>query len=304
MIHILSISSYIEYFLLIGIHRCADTPNLQELSWFAEDYINTNFYPVTKEEEFLELPHNDVMTWLKSEIINITGEIEILDAAARWTEQDIENRLHLLPDLLDCVRFPLINHSQMQELFSHVKNRTIVTAVRKYLRNCDILSDDIRSFPRKLSKRSIYVIGGFNRAKGGRWSDAFSLNTVEKYDPILKQWESVVNIKEPRSKHGAVSLNRKIYVVGGEDDMLIHNSVEVFNPQSETWMEGPSLNLPRCGLGVCTSDGKIYAFGGWVGSQLGDSIEMYDSNRGDWLLYAQIPRPKFACGVVEVDGKI
>jgi hypothetical protein len=35
------------------------------------------------------------MTWLKSEIINITGEIEILDAAARWTEQDIENRLHL-----------------------------------------------------------------------------------------------------------------------------------------------------------------------------------------------------------------
>jgi hypothetical protein len=47
------------------------------------------------------------MTWLKSEIINITGEIEVLDAAARWTEQDIENRLHLLPDLLDCVQASL-----------------------------------------------------------------------------------------------------------------------------------------------------------------------------------------------------
>lgn len=294
----------IQTYNCIGIYCCADNPNLQELRYFAEDFIDTNFYQVTQDEEFLDLPYQEVIKWLKSETINITSEIQVLETATNWTERDIESRLHVLPDLLDCVRFPLINHTQMQELFSHVKTRHVVSAVRTYLKNCDILSDDVRSFPRKSSNKSIFVIGGFTRAKGGRWSDAFSLKTVVKYDPFTKQWESAGNISYPRSKHGAISLNRKIYVVGGEDDLLIHNSVEIYTPQTETWSEGPSLNFPRCGLGVCTCNGKIYAIGGWVGSQLGDSIEMYDHNIGEWVVCASMPRPKFACGVVEIDGMI
>ncbi|XP_052085494.1 actin-binding protein IPP-like [Mytilus californianus] len=295
----------IQPYNCIGIHKCADTPNLQELRLYAEDYIETNFNKVTKEEEFLELPSTEVMTWLKSETINIISEIEVLDAALYWTEQNIEDRLAILPKLLDCVRFPVLNHSQMQELFSkHVKSRKVVSAVRSYLRTCDILSNDIRSFPRKSSTRSIYVIGGFNRAKNGRWSDAISLKTVVKYDTFKRQWENVHSISCPRSKHAAVSLNRKIYVVGGEDDLLMYNNLEIYNLQTGIWTEGPAMSVPRSGFGLCACDGKIYAFGGWVGSVLGDNVEVYDQKIGHWVTDSVIPHPKFACGVVEMDGMI
>ncbi|XP_063440466.1 actin-binding protein IPP-like [Mytilus trossulus] len=295
----------IQPYNCIGIHRCADTPNLQELRLFAEDYVETNFNKVTKEEEFLELPSTEVITWLERETINIISEVEVLDAALYWTEQNIDDRLTILPTLLDYVRFPVLNHSQMQELFSkHVKSRMVVSAVRTYLRTCDILSNDIRSFPRKSSNRSIYVIGGFNRSKNGRWSDAISLKTVVKYDTFQKQWEHVPGISCPRSKHAAVSLNRKIYVVGGEDDLLMYNNLEIYNLQTGKWTEGPSMSVPRSGFGLCACDGKIYAFGGWVGSVLGDNVEVYDQNIGSWITDSVIPHPKFACGVVEMDGMI
>lgn len=245
------------------------------------------------------------MTWLKSEMINIAEEVEVLEAALYWTEHDVKERLDDLRELLDYVRFPLINHTQMQDLFSrHVKNRCVVNAVRTYLKTCDILSNDIRSFPRKSSTRCIYVIGGYYRPNDGRWSDAISLKSVNKYDLYTKTWESVASISYPRNKHGAVILNRKIYVVGGEDDLLMHNSLEIFNPQTETWSEGAPLNFPRCGFGLCACDGKIYAMGGWIGSLLGDSIEMYDPGEDSWVLYANIQRPRFACGVTEMEGMV
>lgn len=253
----------------------------------------------------MELPHTDVMTWLRSEMINIAEEVEVLEVALCWTEFNVRDRLDNLKDLLECVRFPLINHTQMQDLFSqHVKNRCVVQSVRTYLRTCDILSDDIRSFPRKSSTRSIYVIGGFYRPANGRWSDAISVKNVHKFDLYNNTWENVPSLSYPRNKHGAVSLNRKIYVVGGEDDSLMLNSLEIFDPQAECWSEGAPLNYARCGFGLCTCDGKVYALGGWIGAFLGDTIEMYDPSLDSWVIWATIPRPRFSCGVTEMEGML
>ncbi|MDP5273629.1 Kelch repeat-containing protein [Chengkuizengella axinellae] len=76
----------------------------------------------------------------------------------------------------------------------------------------------------------IYVIGGEN--KDG------SLNLVEKFNPILNQWEQVANMNSARILHTTSVLNGEIYVLGGYSKQSTYksmNQVEVYNPDTDTW---------------------------------------------------------------------
>ena len=75
--------------------------------------------------------------------------------------------------------------------------------------------DGTRVVPRSgFGPRLIYVVGGNN---GG------PLSTTELYDPQAASWTRRAGMVGPRTEHGCVALDGKLYAVGGEgaDDQAL-----------------------------------------------------------------------------------
>ncbi|XP_055329983.1 kelch-like protein 3 [Paramacrobiotus metropolitanus] len=95
----------------------------------------------------------------------------------------------------------------------------------------------------------IYVIGGYrwtglaqqmigNRGMGRR---------VEAYDPVSNQWLRKGDLVMPRSEPASVSLDGKLYVLGGSDDENGNgclDSIEVYDEEADRW-ELHECRLPQ-----------------------------------------------------------
>ena len=93
---------------------------------------------------------------------------------------------------------------------------------------------------------AIYAIGGDDT------------NTVERYSPLIDEWNFVPSTKYSHSSFGATSHKKKIYV-------LSEKGFEEFDPQSETWKELPS---PQIGYGtqLVSINDELWAVGGREGN--------------------------------------
>ena len=74
----------------------------------------------------------------------------------------------------------------------------------------------------------IYAVGGVDRNKQ-------TLKTVEKFDPVVKQWCHVKEMNHARGSHAACVLRGKIYVVGGRNNNGDVKVVECYDPANDTW---------------------------------------------------------------------
>ena len=110
----------------------------------------------------------------------------------------------------------------------------------------------------------IYVVGG--RIGSGFILMSTNMGVHEVYDPGKETWEPRAMLPTPRSGVGAVALNGKIHVLGGEE--WSHNRAGVFrqheayDPKTNRWSLLPPMQFPRHGLAVGVVNGKIYAISG------------------------------------------
>ena len=76
-------------------------------------------------------------------------------------------------------------------------------------------------------------------AIGSRSGDKVSttLKSVEKYTPMVNQWEYVSEINTERRGHAACVLRGKIYVVGGKDaNNKVVKAIECYDPAQDSWI--------------------------------------------------------------------
>ena len=152
--------------------------------------------------------------------------------------------------------------------------------------------------------RLIYLVGG--NGEGGK------LSSVELYDPQAASWTQLAGMTGPRSMHGCVALNGKLYAGGGYgatghqqlNTAATSSSVEVYNPQTDGWQALAKMTTKRCELGLAAIDGKIYAIGGWSGGSTVDSVEAYDPQLGSWAPVASMSAKRRLHASVVLDGKI
>ena len=239
---------------------------------------------------------------------------QVFEAAMKWIEHDVSQRRRYVFDVLAPVRFPIVSLKQLHNHIERCGDLSLKIALRKLMQ--DFCGSQWQPYerrvgrlkpyllqPRKCARKNMYVIGGYSRDKGGRWSDSRSLSTVECFNSFQQQWTKLTCLRHPRSGHGIAVLDGCIYVIGGESDSLIFDNTECFNPATQKWTMIPSMTVPRCGLGVCACDNKIYAFGGWIGSQIGDTVERFDPELNRWIQVDRVRTLRFAMGVIEYKGK-
>lgn len=291
----------------------ADAHCCRDLSEAAELFIHSNFVEVSKEEEFLNMPKEMLIQIVQSENLRIENELEVLQAAIQWVMQNASIRRQLIFDVITPVRLPIIPRKELDSFIQSLPDLGIRIALSKMAQDFRGERRGLFEFrisrlkpylfqPRKCACKSIYVVGGYSRMAGGRWSDSQSLSRVEHFNSFTQMWKAAAPLKHARSGLGVAVLNGCIYAVGGESESLIFDDAECYDPTTNKWTAIESLIVPRCGLSLCALGDFLYAIGGWVGSDIGTSIERYDPKQNMWTMAGMMNTPRFAMGVVEYQG--
>lgn len=296
-------------FSVLGIYLFADAHSCVQLRDAAETFILEHFRRIVDSGEFLQLPLNVLLRFLQSDELHIEAEYEVLDAALCWLDSDAVGRRRSLYDVMATVRFPLIPLSVCESSAAECKDLGIRIAVQKLARDVHAtgsVQSRITVHPRRHTRRTVYIIGGYNRDIGARWSDSMTLSRVDGFETYIRVWHSAPALSSSRSGVAVVTLNGAIFAIGGESDSLISDCVERFDPViSCRWQTIESLTVPRCSAGACAVNDRLYIFGGWIGAEIGKSVEYYDPQRKTWTIvdaFGGVPR--YAMGVVEHDGEI
>ena len=296
----------------VGIYLFSDAHSCSLLSKSALDYIHRNFVEVSKQEEFLQLSKSTLLHLLESEELKIESEEQVFEAAMSWVLHDLPRGRESLGQILERIRLPLISPKFFERYLPACESPSIQRMLNRILegyRNYQSLArgqQRIHTQPRRASRKCFFIVGGYSRRVGGRWSDTSSLATVEKFDSFAHTCDSfsTTPMSYPRSGHGVASVGGFIYAVGGENDSLIYDTVECYDPALNTWSLVASLNAPRVACAVCVVEDFIFVIGGWVGSEIAEDIERYDADRDCWKVVGKVETKRFHLGVVEMDGLI
>lgn len=118
---------------------------------------------------------------------------------------------------------------------------------------------------------TLYAIGGLN--------GSFNvLDSIEIYDNEADKWSSE-NISDNIKKDAAVvSVDERIYVIGGYNNGIYYNNVKSYNTETQTWRNEGVIDTAR-GRSTAITDGRyIYVIGGRNNSGYLDSIEVFDTS--------------------------
>ncbi len=121
-------------------------------------------------------------------------------------------------------------------------------------------------------------------------------------------WVSRAPMPEPRGRFALVSLNERLYVIGGETPEGGVGSVAIYDPQLDTWEVAADKPTPAANLAAVALGDRIYALGGSTRSGDRDrpisTMEIYDTAAGEWVSGASLPTPLAAHAAVAWDGKV
>lgn len=76
----------------------------------------------------------------------------------------------------------------------------------------------------------IFLMGGWNDQKE-------NVNSVECYDPLTDQWETVAPMRNRRHGAAACVSGGFIYVFGGTRRLGLLQSIERYDPMEDSWTE-------------------------------------------------------------------
>ncbi len=120
---------------------------------------------------------------------------------------------------------------------------------------------------------NLYLSGGDN-------DSGHFLNSLYLYDELRGSLIELAHMKEPRSRHAAVTISISdkpyIFALGGEAESGVLRTCERYEVKNNAWQAAPKLNERRCSLSACAVQTVIYVFGGWHDAYL-DSFERLDT---------------------------
>lgn len=80
----------------LGIRAFADTHHCSELLNISSTYCAQHFEEVASNEEFKNLPYDQLKEIIKSDELNVSCEEEVYKAAMAWIQHDLPNRQSFL----------------------------------------------------------------------------------------------------------------------------------------------------------------------------------------------------------------
>lgn len=291
----------------IGIRDFATLYNCTDLENHATQCLNQHFLDVIKSDEFLHLKFETLLNLLNSDKIQVRSEEDVYLALENWLHYDYEKRKQYVPELLQCIRVPLLRLEFLQyKVFSapFIKcNTKCQLILAKVMNERPEKLPEYLCTPRALPQ-SVYIIGGRN-------SVYRQLNSIERYDYYENCWHIEKSMNIARTALASICFNGDLYAIGGEravnepqDDTLYLPYVECYNPILHHWFPVAELSIPRSFISVVVCNGKLYALGGEDRTSSYSTVEKYSPKKNRWVQVKNMKKRRAGAGATEHDGKI
>lgn len=132
--------------------------------------------------------------------------------------------------------------------------------------------------------------------------DATSTNDA----PASSSWSSGPALPVALQEISAVTIDDRIWVVGGFEGTGEVSTVRVLDPTARTWSLGPPLPVARHHVQLATLDGDLYVLGGMETTRFTnvDDAWVLRSGASTWTEIAPLPEERGAGYGAEVDGRL
>nr|KAF6387194.1 kelch like family member 8 [Myotis myotis] len=212
-------------------------------------------------------------------------------------------KLHFHPSNCLAVRLPLLPVdflmgvvAKEQIVKQNLKCRDLLDEARNYhlhlsSRAVPDFEYSVRTTPRKHTAGVLFCVGG----RGGS-GDPF--RSIECYSINKNSWFFGPEMNSRRRHVGVISVEGKVYAVGGHDGNEHLGSMEMFDPLNNKWMMKASMNTKRRGIALASLGGPIYAIGGLDDNTCFNYVERYDIECDQWSTVAPMITPRGGVGSV------
>lgn len=161
----------------------------------------------------------------------------------------------------------------------------------------DTLSNMWRPLPPMPSARERFGMTAFSGRvyiAGGRSADIVETRAKRSdelwaFDTTSRDWVLKMPMPTPRVDHAMVSVNDKIYVIGGTGPDA--DRIYVYDIVKDSWstLPGPMPNV-RKGFGVAVDGSKVYLVGGvTMDGALSSRVDIFDTQTEKWSRGVSIP---------------
>jgi kelch-like protein 10 len=142
----------------------------------------------------------------------------------------------------------------------------------------------------------IYIVGGYDGTD--------YLNTVQRYDPLTKNWQDCACMYQSRCYVSVCSQDGKIYALGGFNGITRTNSGETYNSGLNQWEMIPAMHCKRSDASAASLNGKIYIVGGFDGEDVLNSAERFDPDTKEWTFIPHMESPRSGVNLVAYNDSL
>jgi len=122
--------------------------------------------------------------------------------------------------------------------------------------------------------------------------------------PQEAPWTDIANYPAKIMDNRVVSLDGRVYSIGGGDGESSTAKNYAYDPAAQTWTAIADLPSARNAMTVGVLGGKIVATGGWADEGPDSATWSYDPAANAWTEVADNPAPRSAAGQAVVGGKL
>ena len=218
--------------------------DLFEASW---EYIQNSFTKVVKSSEFTTLSCKDLVDLISLDTIRVPREETVYEAVINWVKFDLEERRHLLPDILRYVRLPYISLEYLRETIERdelLQNEAFCQALiqeAQFYRAHPEKRANLRLSPRVKPRKNsglpegILVVGGT--------TSSGPLDAVLQF--CGEEWAFLEALPYHCFGMGACYLDGCLYLFGGCNDDGVLTAAMKYNLNEKIWIPLASMNTPR-----------------------------------------------------------
>ncbi|KAL9976288.1 hypothetical protein ACROYT_G013571 [Oculina patagonica] len=144
---------------------------------------------------------------------------------------------------------------------------------------------------------SLYLVGGV-------WGNIPAHRHVCRFNPLVNKWHcDVADLPHPVSCSAVVSLQNKLFVIGGRDQCnTTLRKTQCYDPRHNQWENVSDMNFPRDNHCATVLDDSIYVISG--NEQDFRSCECYDSSSNKWSVLPEMTLPRQQPAAQAFGGKI
>nr|XP_033787680.1 kelch-like protein 40 [Geotrypetes seraphini] len=318
----------------LAIFRLGLMLDCPRLAVSARDFVCDRFSLVTRDEDFYQLPPDEMIAVISSDSLNVDKEETVFDVVMKWAAKDKENHVKALPVIFESIRFRLMPQDFVK---NRVEKHEMVKSNAELLKKLQMVKEaqdgKLALVEKKVVKKDKDNKSAENAVNGeieedeeadalpGILNDTMRFGMFLKdlilmisdtgavaYDPSANEcYFASLSAQIPKNHVSLVTKENQIFVAGGlyfdeenKEDPFGSYFLQYDHLDSD-WLGMPAVPSPRCLFGLGEAENSIFLLGGKElkeGEQTLDSVLCYDRLSFKWGESDSLPYEVYGHAVV------